>query len=159
MKISIVAAIGLAFATSLFGAPQSIATTSPASAKPTIKAATTVVSGSYSGALKTLQAKSGLPIYIFKGDKKGRPSTCYGQCAVEWPPVLIKDAPTAGPGVRASYLGTALRTDGTLQVTYRGRPLYTWFGDTSGKAYCHDVDEFGGLWLLVRPDGSPAPRG
>jgi hypothetical protein len=22
---------------------------------------------------------------------------------------------------------------------------------------CHDVEEYGGVWLVVRPDGSPAP--
>jgi predicted lipoprotein with Yx(FWY)xxD motif len=124
-----------------------------------VLAAQTQVFGSYTGTVKTLQTKSGLPIYIFKGDKRGGPSTCFGQCAVEWPPVLVKDAPTAGPGVRKAYLGTVERPDGTLQVTYRGRPLYTWFGDKPGMAYCHDVDEFGGLWLLERPDGTTVARG
>lgn len=160
MKLRIVTASALVLATALLGAPGAVAAPAAKAAKATITAAKTqVLSGSYSGTVKTLQTKSGLPIYIFKRDKKGGPSTCYGQCAVEWPPVLVKDTPTAGKGVRNRYLGTVRRTDGRLQVTYRGRPLYTWFGDVSGKAFCHDVDEFGGLWLVVRPDGSAVGRG
>ena len=54
----------------------------------------------------------------------GGESTCQGQCAVFWPPVLTSAWPEAGPGVNQRALGVIVRPDGSQQVTYRGRPLY-----------------------------------
>jgi predicted lipoprotein with Yx(FWY)xxD motif len=51
-------------------------------------------------------------------------------------------------------LGTTRRAGGKLQVTYAGRPLYYYYGDTKpGQVRCQNVREFGGLWLVMRPDG------
>jgi hypothetical protein len=46
-------------------------------------------------------------LYLFTADK-GK-STCYGQCASYWPP-LIAQKPTAGAGLKASLLGTTKAT-------------------------------------------------
>jgi predicted lipoprotein with Yx(FWY)xxD motif len=54
----------------------------------------------------------------------GRESACQGTCAVFWPPVLTSGWPEAGPGVDQDAIGVIVRPDGTLQVTYHGRPLY-----------------------------------
>jgi predicted lipoprotein with Yx(FWY)xxD motif len=63
-------------------------------------------------------------------DHGRRTSACGGLCAaVYWPPVLTSGRPIAGPGIDRRALGTVRRPDGTLQVTYRGRPLYFYFGD------------------------------
>jgi predicted lipoprotein with Yx(FWY)xxD motif len=69
--------------------------------------------------------------------------------------VLAKGEPRAGRGARGSLLGTTRRRDGKLQVTYRGRPLYYYVDDGPGRVLCHNVEEFGGLWLVVRADGNP----
>ncbi len=61
----------------------------------------------------------------------------------------------AGDGVRGRRLGTVRRRGGKRQVTYRGRPLYYYVDDAPGRVLCHNVDEFGGLWLVIRPDGRP----
>ena len=53
-----------------------------------------------------------------------RKSTCYGSCAAAWPPFLTSAKPLAGAGVKQALLGTSKRTNGTLQVTYAGHPLY-----------------------------------
>src|SRR4051812_31160780 len=53
-----------------------------------------------------------------------RKSTCYGSCAKAWPPFLTSAKPVAGAGAKQALLGTSRRTNGTLQVTYAGRPLY-----------------------------------
>ena len=53
-------------------------------------------------------------------------SKCYGSCAAYWPPVTGTAA--AGPGVPGK-IGTIRRTDGALQLTYDGHPLYTYIGD------------------------------
>jgi predicted lipoprotein with Yx(FWY)xxD motif len=95
----------------------------------------------------------GFALYAFTKDPRGR-STCSGACAAAWPPYLVGSAPRATAGVKRTLLGTVRRADGRLQVTYRGRPLYYYVGDRSpGQILCQNVSEFGGLWLVVRPDG------
>ncbi len=100
----------------------------------------------------------GQAFYLFDKERAGR-SECYGDCARAWPPVLTRGRPRAGDGVRARLLGTVRRRGGKRQVTYRGRPLYYYVDDAPGRVLCHDVLEFGGLWLVVRPDGTPVPGG
>ena len=95
---------------------------------------------------------SGQAVYIFDRERSKR-SRCYGDCARAWPPVLTKAAPRAGSGARSGLLGTTRRRDGRRQVTYRGRPLYSYVDDAPGRVLCHNVDEFGGLWLVIRHDG------
>ncbi len=72
------------------------------------------------------------PVYTLSTDShRGRSkSACNGTCAaVYWPPVLTSGRPVAGPGVDRHALGTIVRSDGTHQVTYKGQPLYMFYGD------------------------------
>jgi predicted lipoprotein with Yx(FWY)xxD motif len=47
-------------------------------------------------------------------------------------------------------LGTTKRTDGSLQATYNGRPLYTYIADTApGQAKGNKLNLSGGLWYEV----------
>jgi predicted lipoprotein with Yx(FWY)xxD motif len=105
---------------------------------------------------KILADARGKAFYLFDKEKT-RKAECYGDCAKAWPPVLTKGRPRAGTGARKRLLGTTRRRDGSLQVTYRGRPMYYYVDDGPGRVLCHNVREFGGLWLVVRPDGRPAP--
>ena len=91
-------------------------------------------------------------IYYFDKES-GSKSECYGACAEAWPPVLTKGDPQAGSGAQAGLLGTTERDDGTTQVTYDGPPLYYYIDDPKGEVLCHNVDEFGGLWLAVQGNG------
>ena len=96
----------------------------------------------------------GMTLYLFVADK-GTSSTCYSQCATIWPPLLTTGAPQAGTGADQSMLGTSTRTDGKVEVTYAGHPLYYFFtdkvpGDTKGQG----VNGFGGLWWVVNPSGA-----
>jgi predicted lipoprotein with Yx(FWY)xxD motif len=93
---------------------------------------------------------------VFTSDAGGE-ATCYDECAAAWPPLEAKGEVVAGRGVRQGLIGTTERSDGTLQVTYRGRPLYGYVNDPRGKVYCHDVAEFGGTWYAVGKSGRPAP--
>jgi predicted lipoprotein with Yx(FWY)xxD motif len=93
-------------------------------------------------------------LYVFAADR-GSTSHCYGSCAAAWPPMLTKGAPVAGPGLNANLLGTTKRSDGSLQVTYHGHPLYYWSGDMRGEALCQHVVLHGGLWLILKADGTP----
>ena len=91
-------------------------------------------------------------IYLFDKEASDT-SECYGACAEAWPPVLSEGDPRAGEGVDAKLLGTTKRDDGSTQVTYGGHPLYYYVHDPPGEVLCHDVEEFGGLWLVVDPSG------
>ena len=99
---------------------------------------------------------SGQPIYLFTAESGARPA-CYDDCAEDWPPVLTKGAPRGKADVRARLLGVTRRTDGSTQVTYAGHPLYYYAHEGKYEVLCHDVEEYGGTWLVVRPDGTPAP--
>jgi predicted lipoprotein with Yx(FWY)xxD motif len=99
----------------------------------------------------------GYALYLFTHDKQDK-SRCYGACAKAWPPFKTKGKPVAGTGADASLLGKTKRKNGTKQVTYDGHPLYYYeHDDEVGEILCHDVEEFGGRWLVVQPDGNPAP--
>jgi predicted lipoprotein with Yx(FWY)xxD motif len=91
-------------------------------------------------------------IYYFDKES-GSKSECYGACAEAWPPVLTEGAPQEGPGAQAGLLGTTQRDDGTTQVTYDGHPLYYYAHEGPRQVLCHNVEEFGGLWLAVQPNG------
>jgi predicted lipoprotein with Yx(FWY)xxD motif len=90
--------------------------------------------------------------YFFDKETSSRPA-CYGACAEAWPPVLTHGEPVAGDGADSKLLGTTARQDGSTQVTYNGHPLYYYVDDPVGKVLCHNVEEFGGLWLAVEPSG------
>ncbi len=100
----------------------------------------------------------GRTLYRFQKDTGGQ-SSCSGSCASIWPPDTTA-SPKAGTGVSASKLGAVKRSDGTMQVTYAGHPLYTYTADTSpGQVSGNGINTFGGVWNAVQPNGSPAPAG
>ncbi len=89
----------------------------------------------------------GMTLYMYTKDDPSV-SNCYDQCATAWPPLLTNADPT-GPDAVIGGLGTTQRTDGGLQVTYNGMPLYYWAkdqtpGDTTGQ-------NVGGVWFVVNP--------
>lgn len=115
---------------------------------------------------------AGCSLYVLTSDRPGAPTpsfACSGKCAsFVWPALLTDGAPTAGPGVNPSLLGTVTRTDvltntTVTQVTYAGRPLYQFFLDKA-PGQTHGSDLFDGLttppgvWYLLSPGrGRPAP--
>lgn len=98
---------------------------------------------------------TGQAIYLFDRETTAVPD-CYGDCAVAWPPVLTGGSPIAGAGATADLLGTTQRTDGSTQVTDAGHPLYYYAHEGKDVVTCHNVNEFGGLWLVVTPAGQAA---
>jgi predicted lipoprotein with Yx(FWY)xxD motif len=96
----------------------------------------------------------GFVLYGFTRDPR-RKSVCTGACATAWPPYLVASRPRAGRGVNARLLGTTRRADGKVQVTYAGRPLYYYVGDRKPRQIrCQNATEFGGVWLVLRPNGT-----
>jgi predicted lipoprotein with Yx(FWY)xxD motif len=92
----------------------------------------------------------GMTLYLFTKDTPNT-TVCYDKCATAWPPLLTTGDPVAGEGVDASLLGTTDRTDGTIQVTYNGWPLYYYEKDKApGDVVGQDV---GGVWYVVSAEG------
>jgi predicted lipoprotein with Yx(FWY)xxD motif len=102
---------------------------------------------------KVLFDGRGFVLYAFTRDR-GQ-SACYGACAKAWPPYLApKGSLSVGAGLKRALLGTVKRKSGKRQVTYAGRPLYFYVGDTRPRQIlCQNVAEYGGTWLIVRPNG------
>ena len=131
--------------------PAVFARATPAAATPSAAAPSVVVGTSRFGPI--LYDGRGFALYAFTRDPAKR-ATCYTACAKAWPPYIVKARPAAGRGTKRSLIGVTRRTDGTLQATYAGRPLYYYVGDdAAGVVRCQNVEEFGGLWLVVRGSG------
>jgi predicted lipoprotein with Yx(FWY)xxD motif len=96
--------------------------------------------------------RHGFALYRFTHDT-GVASTCYGACADAWPPYLVPGKLARG-SADGGLVGTIRRTDGRLQVTYAGHPLYRYIGDRRPRqVLCQGVTEFGGGWYVVAPSG------
>lgn len=69
-------------------------------------------------------------VYTLKPSKVACTATCWKA----WPPVLLPKGvtrATAGKGVKAGELGTAVVPGGARQVTYAGKALYWFYKDTA----------------------------
>lgn len=111
--------------------------------------------------LDTRTAANTRPVYVLSTDPKDMTS-CTGKCAAVWPPVLTKQQPAAGPGVNKSGLGVLTRPDGTLQVTYFGKPVYMFAFDLAAgtPSGTSNGDNFIdppalGVWDTLAPTGVP----
>ncbi len=99
---------------------------------------------------------NGIALYMFAADKRGGKSTCYNSCASIWPPLLTKGAPKAAGQAKKGLLGTITRSDGSTEVTYNGWPLYYYAQDNDpGDLRGQGIDNSGGLWWVLSPDGTP----
>jgi predicted lipoprotein with Yx(FWY)xxD motif len=96
----------------------------------------------------------GQSLYLFEKDEGGE-SYCDGACAAVWPPLETSTAPQAGAGIQRAALGTIKRSDGDMQVTYHGHPLYYYAADAStpGNTKGEDIEQFGDAWYLVDARG------
>ena len=95
----------------------------------------------------------GRTIYLFMKDKSGK-SACSGACAQFWPPLLSRGKLTVGHGLKASLLGTTMRSNGGRQVTYNRHPLYTFLLDKrAGQTNGEGNSNFGAKWYAVSAKG------
>jgi predicted lipoprotein with Yx(FWY)xxD motif len=128
---------------------------SSSSAAPTAAGGSTVTQKTI-GSQQVLVDSKGMTLYWFAIDTPSK-SNCSGSCATFWPPV--KGPVTAGSGVTGT-LGTITRSDGSMQATYDGHPLYTFAADTApGQNKGNGLNESGGLWWEMTVSGSTPPAG
>jgi predicted lipoprotein with Yx(FWY)xxD motif len=151
LRAGLPAGRGVAAATTVLAAVLlglSLAATGPVST--TAKSSRVLLNTTKIHGVAVLTNSSGYTLYWFAPDSPAK-STCYGTCAVYWPPVV--GTPSAGPGV-IGKLGTIKRNGGTTQVTYDGHPLYTYIGDSApGQVTGNDVDLNGGYWYEMTASG------
>jgi predicted lipoprotein with Yx(FWY)xxD motif len=92
-----------------------------------------------------LVSMNNMTVYTFEGDQVGSGrSSCYGDCAINWPPLLVDQNAT-------SYGDYSIitRDDGKKQFAYKGKPLYYYRLDnkpdeTNGNNLAN------GAWRVVR---------
>ena len=149
-KRRILAFMAAAAAVAALGAcSSSAASSSSASSSPAVAAGTAVKTATISGAT-VLTDGSGFTLYSFAPDTSTT-SKCYGACAQNWPPVK---GPVTGAGITGTF-GTITRTDGSVQATFDGHPLYTFVGDTApGQDKGNGLNVAGGLWHDITPSGT-----
>jgi predicted lipoprotein with Yx(FWY)xxD motif len=105
------------------------------------------------GGATVLTSAKGFTLYSFAPDTSTT-SKCNGACAQNWPPVK---GPATASGVKGTF-GTIKRSDGSVQATFDGHPLYAFVGDTApGQANGNGLNAAGGLWHEVTTSGSAAP--
>jgi predicted lipoprotein with Yx(FWY)xxD motif len=84
------------------------------------------------------------------------------ECLKFWPPLTVRSSKTklkATPGVHG-HLAILRRSNGVLQVTLGGLPLYHYSGDhAAGEANGQSIHSFGGTWHVMSATSnvSPAP--
>lgn len=85
---------------------------------------------------------SGMTIYTFDKDTAGSgKSACVDACLKNWPAVAAPD------GVSGDW-SSITRDDGSKQLAYKGKPVYTFAGDK--KAGDRNGDGFKDMWRLVK---------
>ena len=88
-------------------------------------------------------------LYTYTADAGGRDG-CTGACLKYWPPLLLPGgarAAVAGAGVTG--LGIVQRPTGA-QVTFEGKPLYTYLGDSRpGETSGQGIVDSGGTWYVA----------
>ena len=128
---------------------------SPSSPSPTADQGLSITTGASDFGTMLFDDR-GQAIYLFDRERTSTPD-CYDECAAAWPPVVTDGAPQAGGAADPALLGTTQRTDGAVQVTYAGHPLYFYANEGPGEVLCHNVFLNGGLWFVVTPEGGPGP--
>jgi predicted lipoprotein with Yx(FWY)xxD motif len=129
-------------------APSASAAASAAASQAASVYTLTVVDNANLG--KFLTGEDGKTLYTFAPDSMDT-STCVDTCATNWPAFVLEGGETAVAGTSVTgKIATFKRPDGSMQVSYNGKPLYyfakdTRAGDTNGQGLAS------GKWLVAAP--------
>ena len=104
------------------------------------------VSGQTIGTMGKVLVANGKALYVLAGGK-----SCNSACLKIWPALTVASrakGATAGSGVQKSKLGVTTDSNGAHQVTYNGKPVYWFVGDSVGTVKGDITDQFG-TWTAV----------
>jgi len=121
-------------------------TTSESSGAPSTAAVVKTASNGTLHATVLVNAQ-GMTLYSLSGEHGGKFICTSSACTAVWHPLT---APSGTPSGSVGSLSTVKRPDGTVQVTYKGMPLYTFGQDQSpGEAKGQGIKDVG-TWTVVR---------
>ncbi|WP_144630952.1 hypothetical protein [Bordetella genomosp. 13] len=87
----------------------------------------------------------GMTLYTFDKDQANSgKSVCNGQCATNWPPVMV----SSGAKAEGDW-SIVTRDDGAKQWAHKGKPVYLFVKDT--KAGDKTGDGVNGVWHVIKP--------
>ncbi len=100
-----------------------------------------------SNSLGTILVNSqGMTLYHLSGEVNGKFICMSAACIGIWHPLI---APASGTPSGVGSLGSVKRPEGTMQVTYKGTPLYTFTGDhQAGETNGQGIKDVG-IWSAV----------
>ncbi|MFN7823825.1 MAG: hypothetical protein ACK5P6_00530 [Pseudobdellovibrionaceae bacterium] len=86
-----------------------------------------------------------MTVYVFDPDLNAQLPFCKTDCAEVWPPVLITEEESKNLGEDLAFVK---RHNNKLQLTFKGRPVYTFFADRlPGEAKGNGL---GGVWHVIK---------
>jgi predicted lipoprotein with Yx(FWY)xxD motif len=94
--------------------------------------------------------RAGHTLYSLSAERHGRFICTDDECLSFWTPLTVRRG--TRPKGTVGSLGTIRRPDGKTQVTYRGRPLYSFYQDGRGVANGEGFKDVG-TWHAVVPSG------
>ena len=102
-----------------------------------------------------LTDQDGFTLYTFDQDTPDV-SVCTGDCTADFSPVTVPSvaALKVGLGLALTDFGTLTRDDGTIQVSFKHQPLYTYAGDENPGDMLGDG--IGGDWRIARIGPAPS---
>lgn len=102
-----------------------------------------------------LTNNAGRTLYSLSVEKHGH-FICTGSCLASWKPLVV---PAGTKPTGPVQLGTVKRPDGRTQVTYKGRPLYAFKGDSKpGEANGEGIKDVGTWHSATLASSSAAPE-
>jgi predicted lipoprotein with Yx(FWY)xxD motif len=160
LKLSLPAIVASLLIAACGNSSSSNTTSSAASTQP----ATPTSSGSPTAVVKTasnstlgtiLVDSQGMTLYHLSGEQHGKFICTSSGCLGVWHPLT---APSSGaPSGEVSSLGVIRRPEGTIQVTYKGTPLYTFTGDQQpGETKGQGIKDVG-TWSAVTTGSTGTP--
>jgi predicted lipoprotein with Yx(FWY)xxD motif len=159
----LIPALATTFLLAACGSSKSSPSTTSATSAATSAASTQRAAGS-SAVVKTASNSSvggtvlvdaqGMTLYHLSGEQNGKFICTSSACVGVWHPLTVAAGSTP-TGVSA--LATVKRPDGSVQVTYKGTPVYTFAQDQSpGQANGQGIKDVG-TWSAVTVTGEGAP--
>jgi predicted lipoprotein with Yx(FWY)xxD motif len=124
----------------------------------------TVTVHTAAGHTDVLATADGRTLYL-SDQENGKALCTSSECTAVWLPLTVAANTTpTGPSQLSGMLGSLKRPDGKAQVTFDGKPLYTFSFDHGSGTVGGDNqhDSFGGTdftWHVATAGGAPAPSG
>jgi predicted lipoprotein with Yx(FWY)xxD motif len=133
----------------------SAASTQPA-AQTSSGSSSAVLVKSASNSLGTILVDGqGMTLYHLSGEQNGKFICTSTACLGVWHPLIAPSSDT--PSGEVGSLGTVKRPEGTMQVTYKGTPLYTFTGDQqAGETKGQGIKDVG-TWSVVTTNSNSTP--